>query len=57
MEQCLFCEHFRADVEGDGLGECRRFPPVVVADEEGPYSMFPLIEEVEVCGEFKRKVM
>lgn len=57
MEQCLFCRHFRADIEDeDGLGECRRFPPVVVADEDGAYSAFPLIDEEQVCGEFQRKL-
>ena len=57
MDQCLFCRHFRADIEdADGLGECRRYPPVVVSDEDGPYSVFPLIDEDQVCGEFSRKV-
>lgn len=57
MDQCLVCAHFLADVEDEeGLGQCRRYPPVVVADENGPYSVFPLIDEEQACGEFAGKV-
>lgn len=56
-DQRLFCRYFLTDIEDeDGLGQCRRNPPVLIADEDGPYSTFPLIEESEWCGEFKRKV-
>lgn len=57
MDQCLFCANFLADVEDEeGLGQCRRYPPVVIQDEDGPYSTFPLVTETEVCGEFRRRV-
>lgn len=57
-EQCLFCQHFQADVEdSEGIGQCRRYPPAWIADEDGPYSAFALVDESASCGEFKRRVM
>ena len=52
---CQHCRHYTA-AEG-GIGECRRYPPTLVADEEGTYSAFPHVAEDAVCGEFSRKVM
>lgn len=55
-DQCLFCRHFRADADGEDVGECRRYPPVMIADEGGEYSAFPLVGEDAGCGEFVRRV-
>lgn len=57
-EQCLFCQHFQADAEdADGIGQCRRYPPVWVADDEEAYCTFSIVAEDAFCGEFKRRAM
>jgi hypothetical protein len=38
------------------IGECRRYPPKVIRDDEDNYIYFwPSIPETEWCGEFRRR--
>lgn len=50
---CPYVYDFGEDEPNGGMvsdyGECRRFPPKLVADEE---SGFPVVEENAWCGEF-----
>ena len=57
---CKICRHFcpyvyefDADEPQDQLvsnyGECRRYPPKAISEEE---SIFPVVEETRWCGEF-----
>lgn len=51
---CPQCRHFRRipDTE-EGFGTCRRYPPQVIADDDGdPASVFPLVNANACCGEF-----
>lgn len=54
---CKNCLHYKAE---DGIemlhewGTCLRYPPGVVTDDEGAsFSMFPIVNEDERCGEWK----
>ena len=38
-------------------GKCRRYPPIVIPDEEKPLSEFPTTFCTDRCGEFKRGVL
>lgn len=60
LKSCINCRHYRpyfydlnVDNDADQLeadyGECRRFPPKLVAPEE---SGFPIVENSSWCGEF-----
>lgn len=55
MPKCGTCAFMQAE-QGDEAGYCRRFPPQVVAGDEGEYSSFPVIEIADWCGEYKRRV-
>jgi hypothetical protein len=36
------------------FGSCTRFPPAVASDSEGePISIFPMVNQDELCGEWK----
>jgi hypothetical protein len=54
---CKDCLYYKPEVGIEmvhDFGSCTRFPPVVVLDPEGdPFSMFPLVNSDEHCGEWK----
>lgn len=55
-ERCAHCRYFSVEA-GEEMGECHRYPPAIMADDEGTYSSFPDIACFAWCGEFKRRVM
>jgi hypothetical protein len=52
--RCAQCRHYKRESnEGDDIGTCRRYPPLVVISEEEPWTLFPMVEAgVDWCGEF-----
>jgi hypothetical protein len=49
-EQCRFCFEDRVM----DCHRCRRFPPVLVIEEDGSYFRFPMVDpEKDWCGELK----
>jgi len=54
-ESCGHCHHWQGNDARD-YGYCRRFPPAVVASEDGPEFAHPVTECSETCGEFKRRL-
>lgn len=55
MPKCGTCTFFQGE-PGDIAGYCRRYPPVVVPDDDGNASAYPVIEIADWCGEFKRRL-
>ncbi len=56
MPACVSCAFFHAEPK-DELGFCRRYPPSLIALEDGDYDcMYPIVDRKEWCGEFIRKV-
>lgn len=56
MPNCKGCSFFLSDPK-DVLGECRRYPPVVLYIGDNDFdSSFPLSSADEWCGEFIRRV-
>ena len=54
-EHCRNCDHwleYDIDDEGDKIGMCRRYPPVITEDEFYPTQ--PTMAEHENCAEFTR---
>jgi len=49
---CSNCDHWDANDDASA-GYCRRYPPKVVADDEGIATTFPITEPTERCGEHK----
>lgn len=47
---CASCAHWEPNAEKT-CGMCVRFPPVVISDEEGISTVFPITEADERCGE------
>lgn len=50
---CLGCHHFAVTLDGAPTGQCRRNPPVVVADTPHPKAFWPPVHAVDWCGEWK----
>jgi len=54
---CTNCRHFeRAKSETEealDFGECRFYPPVMLVLNDEPTSMFPIVDELSVCGQYK----
>lgn len=54
---CTNCCHFRRDPsatnEEHDSGECRRHPPTVLVDEEGPMTIWPVVTSEGDCGEWR----
>lgn len=50
--QCASCAHWEGNPDGSA-GFCLRFPPVVVADDEGVSTVWPITEATERCGEHR----
>lgn len=53
---CANCKHFKERTESgdqERYGTCHRYPPQMVPSPEGePYSLFPICEPTDHCGEF-----
>ena len=47
---CKACRYRLTDEDRNGVGQCRRYPPVVVA---GQGTVFPETTDDEWCGEFR----
>ena len=47
---CGICEYYTAEPRND-YGICRRFPPVVIVDEEGASFAQPAVFADDWCGE------
>lgn len=54
MPKCSTCVFMQIEPGADA-GYCRRYPPKVIAAEEGEYSAFPVVETADWCGEFVRR--
>lgn len=55
QESCKHCKYFLSNVS-DEYGYCRRFPPTVIATEDGQQeAVQPTVTDSEYCGEFKPK--
>lgn len=57
--QCSSCAHWirlppERDMEDDA-GFCRRYPPVVLSDNGEPFTVFPLTDEDDQCGEYRAR--
>lgn len=55
MPACVSCAFFSAEPKDD-LGICRRYPPYIVEIEGDFESCYPVIDRIDWCGEFVRKV-
>jgi hypothetical protein len=56
MPMCRTCSFFKPDKEAS-LGECHRFPPTVLPEDNGGVSFsFALTASDEWCGEYIRRV-
>ena len=59
LELCTKCSFFKVDAVDIDCGRCRRYPPVMVPDNEDdslPYEWaYPFVGEDDSCGEFKAK--
>lgn len=54
MPKCETCAFIEREPGADA-GYCRRYPPQVVATEEGEWSAYPVIEIRDFCGEYRRR--
>ncbi|HEX8956214.1 MAG TPA: hypothetical protein VF798_08070 [Burkholderiaceae bacterium] len=54
MPMCGTCAFREYDKDIDG-GFCRRYPPVVFMVDEEPAVIFPVTEDKDWCGEFRRR--
>lgn len=54
---CWNCRFFDQSEEGPEAdeGACRRYPPTVCSDIEGPQGFSPIMDAMSWCGEFVRK--
>jgi len=52
-QKCETCKFFKS--AGGTTGECRRYPPQCVADEDCAWERFPVLVADEWCGEYKEK--
>jgi hypothetical protein len=56
LPHCATCAFFESDKKTE-LGECHRYPPTLLPEEEGRLSFsFALTASDEWCGEFVRYV-
>lgn len=47
--KCKYCKFFECSDKFVGSGYCHRFPPIVK-----DYTIWPSVNELDYCGEFKR---
>lgn len=58
--QCKFCGWWIGLVTGEGeslgCGECRRFPPIQIKEDEKnfPIGIWPITKDSGSCGEFEK---
>lgn len=55
MPMCLTCAFFKSDNKTE-IGECHRYPPILLPDEHGVSFSFTLTAADDWCGEFVRYV-
>lgn len=54
---CAYWERLPAEREmEDDTGLCRRYPPVVLLDGSDPFTIWPLTDDVDLCGEFRARL-
>ena len=53
MPKCATCAF--GEIDGDG-GVCHRYPPSFVSDEDGPQSVFAVVDANDWCGEYRRRL-
>lgn len=56
-EKCVNCRHWEritTKEEGDEMGQCRRYPPIVSVTADGHIvCAWPSTELIDWCGEFE----
>lgn len=55
MPKCLTCAFYQGE-PGAEAGYCRRYPPQIVASEEGEWSGYPMTSLADWCGEYRRQL-
>lgn len=58
--QCSSCAYWdrlppERDMEDDA-GLCRRYPPVVLLDDGEPFTIWPLTDDADMCGEYRARL-
>lgn len=58
--QCSACAYWERmtddrDMEDDA-GLCRRYPPVVLLDDSEPFTIWPITDDVDMCGEYQARL-
>lgn len=55
MPRCKSCSFFVTE-KNQSVGECHRYPPTLMPDDDGEVAIFtfPITGEDEWCGEFVR---
>lgn len=54
-ETCASCRWFIPPYVGATEARCRRYPPRVVPDDNGPDTFWPLVGSEDSCGEWTPK--
>jgi len=55
LPRCGTCAFFESDKKTE-IGECHRYPPILLPDEQGVSFSFTLTAADDWCGEFVRFV-
>lgn len=58
---CSTCAYWIRDARHVGMeaqdGDCRRHPPqMMYSENEGPFSLWPLVEITDFCGEWRARM-
>ena len=58
---CATCAYWIRDARHSGMestdGDCRRYPPqMMFSENEGPFSLWPLVEHSDCCGEYRGRL-
>lgn len=58
---CATCAYWIRDKRHTGMdgtdGDCRRYPPqMMFSENEGPFSLWPLVEDSDACGEWRARM-
>ena len=58
---CATCAYWIRDERHSAMdatdGDCRRYPPqMMFSESEGPFSLWPLVEDSDVCGEYRGRL-
>ncbi len=59
-ERCRDCRYFQEIATGPVIGNCRRYPPTIIQDDDGetamfPSSVYPVMVGEGWCGEFVQR--